>query len=128
MRNPWGLAILLVAGLCAEASACSCARLSAQQVIDRSETVFRGTVLASEAVANPQGGIGLMRSRVSVSEVSKGSAPKAVIVESVNPNTPMCGYPLVVGRSYRFGGTIDATGRMHITMCGMVPLNGRQAR
>ncbi len=113
--------ILLFAGvvLATEpALACSCVRLSRNQVIERSEVAFTGVVRSVGTTRD----IKQMVAVVNVTERIKGRSPKRVIV--VTSNIPdLCGYPMQTGRSYGFAGTLEKRGRIGVSMCTMVPMN-----
>jgi hypothetical protein len=112
------LALLLLGVGVGEAAACSCARVTRQEVIDRAPLAFRGHVRSVRTTRSGRDEIAFVR----VDTIIKGTAPR--YLRTVSTMVPaMCGYPLRAGRSYDFAGSLDSRRRLHINMCGMVPLN-----
>jgi hypothetical protein len=111
-------AFIAAIGAATPAHACSCPRTTAEAVIARSSVAFRGNVREAQVV--DQGNA--VRATVVVTEWIKSRGPAILSVETSN-RPGMCGYPLRAGSSYRFAGSIDASGLMRVSMCSMVPLN-----
>lgn len=117
MRTLLSALLLLGIGV-GEAAACSCIRMTREEVIERAPLAFRGHV---RSVRNTRSGRDEI-AFVHVDATFKGAVPR--YLRTISTKVPaMCGYPLRAGRSYDFAGALDSRRRLHITMCGMVPLN-----
>jgi hypothetical protein len=117
------LAALLIVAHAAPALACSCVRMSFEETVARTPAVFEGRVLETRDIAAEHS----LVARVDASAWRKGRPRRSVVVVTSSAST-MCGYPLVPGRTYTFGGAFDRRGRLATNMCVMVPLNSPRAR
>lgn len=113
-----GLAVGIGFGAVGEASACSCARVGRQAVLDRVPVAFHGVIES----ARPSSDGRQVVARVRVVRAIKGRVPRVVTVTSV-AIPGLCGYPLNPGAALDFAGLPDAAGVLDVNMCTMVPLN-----
>lgn len=117
------LAALLVAAHAGSALACSCVHMSFEETVARTPVVFEGRVVEAHDIASEHS----LVARVDARAWRKGRPRRSVVVVTSSVPT-MCGYPLVPGRAYTFGGAFDRRGRLATNMCVMVPLNSPRAR
>lgn len=124
MRNLLArVAALLIAAPAGSALACSCVHMSFEEAVAQTSVVFEGRVLEARDIADERS----LVARVDALAWRKGRPRRSVVVVTASASV-MCGYPLVPGRSYTFGGAFDRRGRLATNMCVMVPLNARRAR
>ena len=97
--------------------------MSFEEAVAQTSVVFEGRVLEARDIADERS----LVARVDALAWRKGRPRRSVVVVTASASV-MCGYPLVPGRSYTFGGAFDRRGRLATNMCVMVPLNARRAR
>ncbi len=110
--------VLVLLGTAFSASpgfACSCKKMTREQVIAATPVVFEGRVLRVRKDGNS------IYADVETARVLKGSVPRVVEV-GTNASSVACGYTFRVGDTLTVGASLSQM-QYSTNMCTMVPLN-----